>query len=587
MSTQLISNYFRLHNVNQFKESINETANSVYYVFAARHLTYPSGDNVIGSVTNTTENVLYIPYEEMIFGKRVSANDVAVMIPRYDWTVNTKYAAYRSNEDLTNKIFFVSVQSGSTRHIFKCLDNNSNAFSVNAPDITQTSANDEYYSTNDGYQWKYMYSITSSQFEKFATSDLIPVFANTLVTGNAVSGAIDNIQVVYRGSNYNTTLANTFISTDLRIGGDPTKYNLANNASSSNNFYTGSFIYLTGGTGAGQGRRIVDYTVIGGSKTITLSSAFTTNPISGTTYEVTPAVAIAGDGKNAEARAIVNTSAANTISRIEIINRGSGYTWASATVSGNTGGISNNANLRVEQGPKGGHGFNPEFELMGTSLCISVNFANSEVNTIPTENDFRTIGLIKDPLFKSVELSLSSPNGSFTIGESVIQSNSNATGIVTDWDSISTLKITNVNGVFLTAQIVTGSTSGSTGTVGSFNINGKAKNFNTFDQRHRFTFTPISGTFQEDEVVYQTDQYFTNAFFHSISDNSLHVTHLKGVLNTGNTLIGVNSNATANLLFAFPPDLVNQSGEILYVENESPISRSNSQSETIKLILQF
>ena len=43
----------------------------------------------------------------------------------------------------------------------------------------------------------------------------------------------------------------------------------------------------------------------------------------------------------------------------------------------------------------------------------------------------------------------------------------------------------------------------------------------------------------------------------------------------------VNSGASANLLFAYPPDVVQNSGEVIYFENENPISRSNSQSETI------
>ena len=97
----------------------------------------------------------------------------------------------------------------------------------------------------------------------------------------------------------------------------------------------------------------------------------------------------------------------------------------------------------------------------------------------------------------------------------------------------------------------------------------------------------MSGAFVPDEVVYQTDIGFANAIFHSNTSSNLHVTHLKGVLNTGNTLVGQTSGATANLLFAYPPDLVRNSGEVIYLENESPISRSNSQSETIKVILQF
>ena len=199
MSAQLITNYFRLHNVNQFKESISETANSVYYVFAARHVQYTGGDSTIPSLPNTQENTLTVPFDEMVFGKRVGPNDVAVMVPRYNWTTNTQYYAFRSNEDMTDKPFFVVINGGASQHVFKCLDNNSNAVSTSAPDVTQTSPDDEYYSTADGYQWKYMYSVSTTIFNKFATDTFMPVFANTQVTGNAVSGAIDVVTVSYRG----------------------------------------------------------------------------------------------------------------------------------------------------------------------------------------------------------------------------------------------------------------------------------------------------------------------------------------------------------------------------------------------------
>ena len=587
MPTQLITNYFRLHNANQFKESISETANSVYYVFAARHTQYTGGDSTIPEITNTVENTLTLPHDEMLFGKRVGPSDVAVLIPRHDWTSNTKYAAYRSNEDLTDKQYYVVVNSGTSYDVFKCLDNNNNAASVSAPQLSQTSADDEYYATADGYQWKYMYSITPSNFSKFATQEYIPVFANSMVTGNAVAGAIDVITVTYRGSNYNTYLANTFISSDLRVGGNPLLYYIANNASTSNSFYVGSYIYLTGGTGAGQGRRIVDYTVIGGSKTITISSAFVTAPDATTSYEITPGVTIEGDGDEAEARAIVNTASSNTIARVEIVNRGRNYTWATATVTGNTGGVSNSAILRVDMGPKGGHGYNPEYELGGQAVGISVTFANSETGTIPTTNDYRTIGIIKDPLFSNVALTVGSINGSFAIGETVTQNTTNATGVVTEWDTINTLTLTDVNGVFNTGYTVTGATTNSTANVTSYIINGQAKNFNTFDQRYRYTFLPIAGQFTPDETVYQTDITLANAVFHSNTNANIYVTHVRGVLNTGNTIIGQTSGASANLLFAYPPDLVSHSGEVIYVENESPISRSNSQSETIKVILQF
>lgn len=591
MSTQIITNYFRLHNVNQFKESISETANSVYYVFAGRHVEYEGGDAVIPDLTNSVNQTTYQSYTDMVFGKRVTPSDVLPVAPRYNWTSNTVYTPYRSNQDISDSQYYVCVDGGSSFNVFKCLDNNNGANSTNAPDVTQTAPDDEFYSTADGYVWKYMYSLDNTTFNKFATNDYLPVSANSQVVGNSIPGAIDVVVVSTRGSNYNTFLTNTFISTDLRVGGNSLKYNIANNAVASNNFYKDSFLYIVDGAGYGQGKKITDYIVTGLTKTITLESAFDIVPDTSSEYEITPSVLFTGDGSGAVARALVNTSQSNSISQLEIINRGSSYTYATAVVQGNTGGVSNSAVLEVILGPKGGHGSNPEYELGCTGLSIGVTFANNETGTISTDNDYRTIGLLKDPLFSNVVITVGGPTGSFNVGETVTQANTGAYGVVTEWDTISTLSLTDVSGIIQTgnstSNYLTGADSGATSSVVSYQINGQAKNFNTFQQLNRFTFSPITGTFQADETVYQTDVEVTSAIFHSNTSANLYLSHITGTLNTGNTIIGVTSGASANLLFAYPPDLVVGSGEVLFMENENPISRSNSQSEKVKIILQF
>lgn len=597
MSKQLISNYFRLHCINQVRESISETANSVYYIFAAKHTSYPNGDGSIPDITNSVDQTFYSPYEEMIFGKRVGPSDVCVVTKRYNWTANTKYSAYRDNEDLTDKQFYVVVNSGSSYDVFKCLDNNSNGYSTVQPDVTATSPDDDYYSTQpDGYVWKYMYSVDNATFAKFATASFMPVVANGQVVGNASSGSIDTIVVDYRGSNYNTYLSNTFISTDLNVGGDATKFNIANNASPNNDFYKNSFLKIISGTGYNQnspGKKIIDYVVVGSTKTVTLESAFDVSPSTDSVYEITPSVIITGDGEGATARALVNTSSSNSIYAIEILSRGSGYTWASAQVVGNTGGTSNAAVVSVVKGPKGGHGSNPEYELGSTGLCMSVSFANNETGTIPTHNDYRSIGVLKDPLFANVSITVTGASGAFTVNETITQANTGAVGKVTSWDNINTLTLTNVNGIILTGNstvnYLTGSTSGTTASVSSYEINGQSKNFNTFDQRRRYSINPSSGsgTFTQDEVIYQTDLQLANAIFHSNTSSNVYITHLRGVLNTSENIIGVTSTAQRELLYAYPPDLVIGSGEVLYLENENVITRSNTQTETVKVILQF
>jgi len=586
MSTNLVTNYLNLHNAKQFKESISETANSIYYVFAGRHLTYPGGDETIPDIPNTNDAVNIDVYKQMVFGKKVSNTDVRIMIPRYNWSSNTVYTAYRGDVDITACNYYAVVNAVSSHHVFKVLDNKNGAPSTIQPNFNDTGADDEYYSTSDGYVWKYMYTIDGSNFQKFATEEYIPVVPNANVTGNAVSGAIDVIVVDYAGSNYNTYLSNTFISSDLTIGGDPTVFTIANNASSSNNFYNSSFLYIKDGTGIGQIKKIVDYTVIGNSKKVTLASSFDITPDSTSVYEITPSILFEGDGVGAVARALVNTSSSNSISGVEIINRGSGYTFVNPIVQGNTGGVTNTALVSAVLGPKGGHGKDPEAELGGKYLGISVTFANSESGTIPTSNDYRTIGLLKDPLFANVEFTIATPTGVFTDNELVTQANSNAVGYISG-STTSTVTVANVTGIFVTNQIITGSSSGATANVVSYLINGQVKDFNTFDNRQKYTYNVGDGTFEQDEQVYQLELVTANAYFHSNDANYFYLTDLKGIINAGNSLFGVDSSASVTLNTRLPPDIVEGSGEVLYIENVDPIARSSSQSESIKLILKF
>jgi hypothetical protein len=508
------------------------------------------------------------------------------MVPRYDWVSNTVYTAYRGNTDITACNYYAVVNAVSSFHVFKVLGNNNGAPSTIQPNFNDTGADDEFYSTSDGYVWKYMYTIDSSNFTKFATDEYIPVVPNANVTGNAVSGSIDVVLVSYAGSNYNTYLSNTFISSDLTIGGDPTIFTIANNAVVSNGFYNDSYIYIKGGTGLGQIKKIVDYVVIGTQKKITIDSGFDTPPDITSVYEITPSVLIEGDGTGAVARALVNTNSSNSISAIEIIERGAGYTYATTNILGNTGGVSNAASVYVVLGPKGGHGKDPEIELGGKYLGVSVTFANNESGTIPVSNDYRTIGLLKDPLFANVTLTIATPTGVFTDNEVVLQADSNATGIVKE-STTSTVSLSNVTGIFVTNKTITGGTSGATANAISYVINDQAKDFNTFDNRERYTYTAGSGAFVGDEKVYQLDVAIANAYYHSNDANYYYLTDLRGILNTGNTLIGVNSGASITLNGHLPSDIVQGSGEVLYIENVDPIERNVSQSETIKLILKF
>lgn len=595
MAKNLLTTYLKRHTINQIRESITEPANNSYYLFAAKHTSYSTGDEIIPTPINSVQENFYTPYKEMIFGKRITSNDIKVGVKKYVWTSNTIYQPYRSDIDLADKKFYVVVEDNGY-HVFKCLDNNGGAASTVQPTRADTSANDAYYSTSDSYVWKWMYSIDQSTYNKFTNDLYIPVIPDQDVVGNAVSGSIDVITISYPGSNYNTYFTGTFTATDLRIGGDRTKYALAATASSLGEFYTGSFLYIVNGTGIGQGRKIISYQVVGVQKIVTLESEFDIDLDATSQYEITPFVTVIGDGSGARARALVNTTSSNSIYKVEIISKGNSYTYASCIITGNQSGISNSAIVSPVLSPKGGHGSDPEIELDGKVLILSVDFNKSETGNIPTTNDYRKIGVLKDPLYANVNLTITTPSeGIFTVGEIVEQGNG-ARGKVAAYNQPSNLlTLTDVLGDFVATSgnsslSITGANSSAVANVVTFVINGEAKNFTTFDQRWKFTFDDADGTFQEDSQVSQIQaNLIANGIVHSVNatSNVLYITDMRGVLNTGERVSSDDLNASANLLSAIPPDLVEGSGEILYIENQYPVSRNDDQTETIKLLLTF
>lgn len=429
-NNKLITSYFRLNNVKQFIESIDEPANTIYYVFGGKPTQYSLGDNTIDAPNGSVQSLSTNVYDEMVFAKKINSSDVAVMAHRYNWTTGTIYDMYDSQDGaLEDKQFFAVSPEGGVFYIYKCLFNNNDSPSTSQPLFSATGADDVIYETADGYIWKYMYKVDATTFNKFSTSLYIPVVVDANVTSNAISGAIDIIKIEKGGLFYNNYLSGSFTAADTRFGGLPLKYRIASgNASATNDFYTGCIIKIITGVGAGQYRRITSYTTAGEFKFIFIDTPFTTTPTS-STFEITPEVVVYGDGRqtsNVAARALINATSSNTIYKIDVLNRGSGYFIASANAYAfPVVRVSNSVNdsiLRPIIGPRGGHGHDVENELYTNHLGISVKFSNTENSTISTENDFRTVGVIKDPRFYNVKLNYDSLNGpGFIDAEEVVQ----------------------------------------------------------------------------------------------------------------------------------------------------------------------
>lgn len=122
MASRLTTREWRLHSARQFIESIEEAANSSYYMWAGGHVEVSPTPNVEDDVLR----IVVQPYRDMCFGKRVTASDVSLVVRRIDYTSNTVYAQYDDGDpELLTKDYYVVVNAGSFSHVFKCLEKGS------------------------------------------------------------------------------------------------------------------------------------------------------------------------------------------------------------------------------------------------------------------------------------------------------------------------------------------------------------------------------------------------------------------------------------------------------------------------------
>jgi len=108
----------------------------------------------------------------------------------------------------------------------------------------------------------------------------------------------------------------------------------------------------------------------------------------GSGYGSAPSVTITGDGTGATAN---STIAGGIVTAVTITNPGTGYTRASVAFG------SGAATATAVISPKGGHGSNAVEELGGKYVMLNVRLDGTESNTITTANEFRQVGIVRDP----------------------------------------------------------------------------------------------------------------------------------------------------------------------------------------------
>jgi hypothetical protein len=201
------SKYLQVYSAKQFKESVNEPIPSNVYLTFGRTTAWPN--DAVPPQANTSVNTFYEVWDNMIGAKKISGNDIRHVIPRFDWTANNVYAAYDDKADSkilksdTSKFYVVT----DDWNVYKCIANNYGANSTSKPTSISTITDVQ---SEDGYIWKYMYTVSAEEQLRFVTSDYIPVKSLTVndgslqwqVQNNAIQGGIHSIVLTNFGSGY-------------------------------------------------------------------------------------------------------------------------------------------------------------------------------------------------------------------------------------------------------------------------------------------------------------------------------------------------------------------------------------------------
>jgi hypothetical protein len=194
----------------------------------------------------------------------------------------------------------------------------------------------------------------------------------------------------------------------------------------------------------------------------------------GSGYGSAPAVTITGDGTGATAN---STISAGAVTAVTITNVGSGYTRASVTFA------SGAAAATAIISPKGGHGSNAVEELGGKYIMINVRLDGTESNTFSTANEFRQVGIVRDPYLygtttravassyrQSFRYQLSAPSGTFSLDETVT-SGSNTASVI-EWTTPNLFTTLPVHLPFANTASVSGGTSSASGTIAAISTPG-------------------------------------------------------------------------------------------------------------------
>ena len=489
-------------------------------------------------------------HNSMLFMKRVTSDDVRMIIPRYNWQSGSIYDKYRHNIDHINpstsldaKTLYESkyIVVNSEFKVYICINNGENPENTNGqkstsePNFATTSPQKATVNATDGYVWKYLFTIPPSDVIKFATEKYIPLPKNW--------GTGSNADV------FNASVDGKLEANAITIKNRGTGYKFSSGTQVTLPIY-------------GDG--------VGGKVSITISQ----------------------DGANA-----------NKVDTATIIDGGTGYTKAFVIFPGvgesNIGTQygtalnldSNDNRITIDSGsgaefeiscpPKGGHGYDINKEC-GSHRVMVYSKYDSDPDYI-TGNNFSRIGIVKDPtVFGSSTELLNTPTATATYamklqvpasGEDELNYPVNA-------------QITQVVG----SNPVSMGSSIAVGYVASWN-----------PSTHILKYYQPVGLSTLNSYGYKILPFNSNTSDNNVSEdiNVTGIGAVSGKLDAtfGTTASPVDSDFLSTGKYVqlgqsfkngiAAPDVERYSGDIIYIDNRQSITRSAAQKEELKIVVEF
>ncbi len=492
----IITEKFRMSNAEVFKDQFGGTDS--YYMFLGKSSPFSALDALNASdssppVPDDDVTSEYYYHDDMLAAKKLTASDASFVIPRRNWVNQGTFDMYEhdisssntTTSSATNLFNSTFYFVTSEFRVYKVLDNNGGIAMTSGSEPTSEATGPF---TSNGYVLQYMYTISANDADKFLTNDFIPVATNNSVAAAATDGAIVSARVVNAGSGLTN---GTYFSP---VYGDGTNAGTA----------SGAILRLT--VAAGQ---ISSFGLTSGTDTTVHAAG------AGYTY-----------GK---------------------VNLSTLFSDAGLNSSSSIGTVGS-AVVEVIIGPKGGHGANAPKELGGHYVMVNTTFSNAEAQDITEANDFRRVGILKNPYAFGT-----------TAGNTFLSTSTART--------TKALKLASagLNENFVTDEKITQSTTGAIGKVVEYD--------------------------STNDILYYVQERFTD---HGTNANQNFVAFSGANTVSGATGAGTPDASADGTVDGIPftdgygnSEIQPDSGDIIYIENRSPITRVSDQVEDIKIIVEF